>query len=49
MSLPPLESWIIVKQLNTIGTLIKKDFDGTMYVGEVTDIEPQKKHLYYIL
>ena len=40
---PSLESWIIVKKLYPIGTLIKKEFDGTMYVGEVTDIEPQKR------
>ena len=46
---PSLESWIIVKKLYPIGTLIKKEFDGTMYVGEVTDIEPQKRiyTIYY--
>ena len=40
---PVLSSWIAVKKLFPRGTKIEKDFDGTNYLGEVTDIQPEAR------
>ena len=40
---PVLSSWIAVKKLFPRGTKIEKDFDGTNYFGEVTDIQPEAR------
>ena len=46
---PSMESWIVVKKLYPIGTMIEKDFDGTKFLGVVTKIDPQARMytIYY--
>ena len=40
---PSMESWVVVKKLYPIGTMIEKDFDGTKFLGEVTEFDPQAR------